>query len=107
MSGIQGLAAARSRLRILSGTLTVWREELLVVTARGRIVPVGGQNGAYAPVARAAEGQGGLTSSHLGLLEGGVDVVNGDEVHDGDDVYYCNGMTAWLGLTAVALERTR
>lgn len=90
-----------------SSTITVYRESVLIATTAGRIVPVGTESGAYAPVARAAEGLGGLRSSHLGLLEGVVTVINGDEVRDGSQVYYCQGVTSWEGTTAVALERTR
>ena len=99
--------AARSRARLLTHTLTVWHEGVLIASAAGRVVPVGAESGAYAPVARAAEGLAGARSSHLGMLEGAVDVVNGDEVHDGSTIYYVQGVTAWEGLTAVALERTR
>lgn len=100
-------AASRSRSRMRSHTITVYHDGSLAATVSGRIVPVGTESGAYAPVARAAEGLGGLRSSHLGLLEGVVAVVNGDEVHEGAQVYYCQGVTSWEGTTAVALERTR
>lgn len=107
MSALDSPTAQRNRAHILTRTLTVWREEIQVATATGRIYPVGGQEGAYAPVARMPEGLNGLQSSHVGLMEGAVDVANGDEVHDGLTVYYCTGVTAWTGQTAVALERTR
>ena len=100
-------AAARSRARMRTSTLTVYRDDVLQASAAGRIVPVGTESGAYAPVARAAEGLGGLRSSHLALLEGRVAVLNGDEVRDGSQVYYVQGVTAWEGTTACALERTR
>jgi len=99
--------AARSRARVLTHTLTVWHDDSQVASAAGRVVPMGSAGGAYAPVAWPVEGLAGLRSSHLGLLEGTVDVINGDEVHDGSDIYYAQGVTAWEGLTAVALERTR
>jgi len=88
-------------------TITVYRESVLQASCSGRIVPVGTESGAYAAVARAAEGLGGIRSSHLALLEGVVAVVNGDEVREGAQVYYCQGVTSWEGTTAVALERTR
>jgi hypothetical protein len=100
-------AAAHSRARMRSHTITVYRDSVLQATLAGRIVPVGTESGAYAPVARAAEGLGGLRSSHLGLLEGVVAVINGDEVREGAQVYYVQGVTSWEGTTAVALERTR
>lgn len=100
-------AASASRLRMRSHSLTIWRDGSQVATASGRIVPVGTESGAYAPVARAIEGLGGIRSSHLALLEGVVSVVNGDEVREGSQVYYCQGVTSWEGTTACALERTR
>lgn len=99
--------AARSRARLLTHTLTVERDGDQVASAAGRVVPIGSAGGAYAPVAWPVEGLAGLRSSHLGLMEGTVDVVNGDEVHDGATIYYVQGVTAWEGLTACALERTR
>jgi hypothetical protein len=107
MSALDSPAAARNRARILRHTLTVYHDDVLIASVAGRIYPVGTQSGAYAPVARMPEGLGGLQSSHLGLLEGTVDVASGDEVHDGSTVYYCTGVTAWTGQTAVALERSR
>lgn len=106
MSALMTAIARRSRLMLLTDTLTVWRDGLQIASAAGRVVPIGGESGAYAPVARAAE-QGGLRSSHLGMLEGTVNAINGDEVHDGDQVFYVRGVTAWQGLTAVALELPR
>lgn len=100
--------ASRSRLRMRSHTITIYRDDVLQASVSGRIVPVGTESGAYAPVARAAEGLGGIRSSHLGLLEGVVAVVNGDEVRDSAfTAYYVQGVTSWEGTTAVALERTR
>jgi hypothetical protein len=107
MSALDSPTAQRNRARILRSTLTVFREDIQVATATGRIYPVGTESGAYAPVARMPDGLNGLQSPHVGFLEGTVDVKNGDEVHDGNTIYYCTGVTAWTGQTAVALERTR
>ena len=109
MSGLEGSAATRSRLRILTPTLAVWREGVQIASVHGRVVPVGAEGGAYAPVERPIDGLAGLRSSHLGLLEGTVDVQGGDEVraNAGASVYYVQGVTAWQGLTACALEQVR
>lgn len=104
---LSSATAARSRARLLTSTLTVQRDGSQVASAAGRIVPMGTEGGAYAPVERPVEGLGGARSSHLGLLEGTVAAQNGDTLHDGSTAYVITGVTAWEGLTACALELPR